>query len=93
MQQYAILLDHEQKVNNSLFYVFSLASVAFFLLIVLVLHVPLTRSASILLGVVAALLARLLSKGKYKHLQKYLYILVMSALMTAVFVVLDQANR
>jgi methyl-accepting chemotaxis protein len=93
VQQYAILLDHEQKVNNSLFYVFSLASVAFFLLIVLVLHVPLTRSASILLGVVAALLARLLSKGKYKHLQKYLYILVMSALMTAVFVVLDQANR
>ena len=88
-----ILLDHEQKVNNSLFYVFSLASVAFFLFTVFVLHVPLIRSASILLGVVAALLARLLSNGKYKYLQKYLYILGMSALMTAVFVILDQANR
>ena len=93
MQQSAILLEHEQQVNNRLFYVFSLASIAFFPLTVLLLHVPVTKSASILLGVVAALLARLLSKGKYKHLQKYLYILVMSALMTAVFVVLDQANR
>lgn len=88
-----ILLDHEERVNNSLFYIFSLASLAFFLLIVLVLHVPITRSASILLGVVAALLARLLSKGKYRHLQKYLYILVMSALITAIFIALDQANR
>lgn len=88
-----ILLDHEEKVNNSLFYVFSLASIVFFLLIVLVLHVPIIKSASILLGVVAALLARLLSKGKYKHLQKYLYIFVMSAFITTVFIVLDQANR
>lgn len=88
-----ILLDHEDKVNNSLFWVFSLASVAFFFLIVLVLHVPIIKSASILLGVAAALLARLLSKGKYKFLQKYLYILVMSAFMTAIFIVLDQANR
>ena len=89
----AILLEHEQKVNNSLFYIFTLASMAFFLLIVLVLHVPIVRSASILLGVMAALLARLLSKGKYKHLQKYLYILAMSVIITAVFIVLDEANR
>ena len=88
-----ILLEHEQKVNNSLFYVFTLASVAFFLLFVSVLNVPVGRSASILLGVVAALLARLLSKGKYKHLQKYLYILAMSGIMTAVFIILDEANR
>ena len=62
MQQSAILLEHEQQVNNRLFYVFSLASIAFFPLTVLLLHVPVTKSASILLGVVAALLARLLSK-------------------------------
>lgn len=91
--QSALLMDHEEKVNNSLFYVFSLASTAFFLLIVLVLHVPIIRSASILLGVAAAILARLLSKGKYKHLQKYLYVLVMSALITGIFIALDQANR
>jgi methyl-accepting chemotaxis protein len=93
VQQSAILLEHEQQVNNRLFYVFSLASIAFFPLTVLLLHVPVTKSASILLGVVAALLARLLSKGKYKHLQKYLYILFMSAFITAVFIVLDKANR
>ncbi len=28
--QSALLMDHEEKVNNSLFYVFSLASTAFF---------------------------------------------------------------
>ena len=61
MQQSAILLEHEQQVNNRLFYVFPSID-SFFPLTVLLLHVPVTKSASILLGVVAALLARLLSK-------------------------------
>lgn len=89
----SILGNHENNINNALFYVFTAASLICFPLTTFVSHVPIGKTVIILGGAVIAVLAKTLSRGKLQWLQKYIYILAMAVLSTAIFIILKEGNR
>ena len=88
----SILAKHERRVNQNVNVAIVVASLLFFLLLLLVKHVGYTRCSILLYAAIVTFLTRYLHNSRYAYLSKYLYAFIYAAAIQGLYIALGTSG-